>query len=242
MTDAQRNKVFQENFEEIDRVVSSKRKKWNLKAIPWMDFEDVKQIIFLHIYKKIHQWNESRGSIGAWVNIISSNQLKNLLRNNYYNFARPCLGCEFNTAEKNGKFAIDTEEKSCSLTPSGTQCAECPIFAKWIKSKKEAYNIKLPVPIETQELEITKKDEHFIDYSSAENKLHKKMEIALTIKDFKCYKLLFIDKLSDEETAVKLGYMTNEKNRKAGYNTIKKLKRHFLLKAKEIMDKEDIIF
>lgn len=241
MTDSQRRRIFNENFEEINRVVESKRHKWGLKAISWMDFEDVKQIIFLHIFNKLHKWSIEKGSIGQWVNRLSSNQIYNILRNNYYNFARPCLNCEFNTSKNNKGLVVNSEDNFCALTESGVQCEECPMYAKWLKSKKQAFNIKLPLPIETQEVETPKKGDNFFNYENAEEKLHKRMELALTIKDFRCYKLLFINKMPDEEVAKKLGYITNEKNRTAGYNTLKKMKKIFAEKAKEIIQSEDIV-
>jgi len=241
MQDRKRKRIFEENYEEINRVVTSKRNKWNLKAIPWMSFEDVKQLIFLHIYEKLHLWDEEKGKIGPWVNVIAHNRIKNILRDNYYNYARPCLGCEFNSSKKGGKFVLNSEENGCTLTKSGIQCEECPMYAKWIRSKKQAYNIKLPVPIETQEIPIENRNTTYIDYEASENLLHKKMRRSLTIKDYKCYDLLFIQKLPEKIVAEKLGYITNEKNRPAGYNTIKKLKKNFLIKAKKIMEDEDII-
>ena len=44
-----------ENFiDEINAEISKRRNKWNLTALTWMDFDDVSQILRIHIYKIWH--------------------------------------------------------------------------------------------------------------------------------------------------------------------------------------------
>ena len=83
---------FENCIEDINREIAKRRNKWNLTALCWMDFEDVSQILRIHIHKKWHMY-DSEKPLGPWVNRIISNQIKNLIRNNYGNFARPCLKC-----------------------------------------------------------------------------------------------------------------------------------------------------
>ena len=138
-----KKKHFEEMYETIDKVIKKRRNKWKLKAITWFDFEDIEQIIKLHIYKKWHLWDQSR-PIEPWINRIVTNQIKNIIRNNYTSFARPCLSCPFNQN-------IDGDignEFSCGFTASRTQCSECPLYAKWEKVKKSAYDVKMTVSLE----------------------------------------------------------------------------------------------
>ena len=86
---------YEDKAEEIDIEIKKRRGKWFLDSLAWFDFEDVEQIIKAHIYKKWHQWDQRR-SLKPWVNKIITNQMKNILRNNYSNFVRPCLNCPFN--------------------------------------------------------------------------------------------------------------------------------------------------
>jgi hypothetical protein len=79
------------------------------------------------------------------------------------------------------------------------------------------------------------------DISEAERKLHKLMEMKLSEKHFCIYKMIYIDHLPEEDVAKKMGYKSNEKGRKAGYKQLKNLKKIFIERAKEIIDKRDII-
>ena len=89
------NFSYSDKSEEIDKELAKRRPRWFLNSITWFDFEDVCQIIRAHIHSKWHQWDQSR-PLEPWVNRIISNQMKNILRNHYSNFVRPCLNCPFN--------------------------------------------------------------------------------------------------------------------------------------------------
>ena len=82
-------------YEVIDQIIKKRQAKWKLKAITWFDFEDIEQIIKLHIYNKWHLWDQSR-AIEPWVNRIVTNQIRSIIRNHYSSFAKPCLSCPFN--------------------------------------------------------------------------------------------------------------------------------------------------
>jgi DNA-directed RNA polymerase specialized sigma24 family protein len=229
-------KTYEEMFPIVDALIKSRRNKWRLRAIAWMDYSDVEQVIRLHIFKKWHLWDQKR-AIQPWINRIVSNQIKNIIRNLYSSVSRPCLNCSFNESKGSGPFG----EKSCSATPSGTQCNECPLYAKWEKSKKAAHDLKLPVSLENhknyhQSIESTKE----LDYLVAENNLHQLIKAALTDKQFFIYKMFFIDCLTDEEIAKILKFKTSEVGRKAGYKQIKNIKNMLYIKAKLILAENDV--
>jgi hypothetical protein len=229
-------KKFEEMYETIDKVIKKRRNKWKLKAITWFDFEDIEQIIKLHIYRKWHLWDQSR-PIEPWINRIVTNQIKNIIRNNYTSFARPCLSCPFN--QNIGGESGD--EFSCGFTKSRKQCDECPLYAKWEKVKKSAYDVKMTVSLENH------KNYHFAfestrdhDYLDAEYKLHDLMKNHLSDKHFFIYKMFFIDNLTDDQVAKILKFKTSEKGRKAGYKQIKNLKKMLFLKAQSLLGENDI--
>lgn len=226
---------YEDFHTEIFAEIEKRRPKWQLSSLAWMDFDDVKQIISSHISSKWHQWDPSRPLI-PWVNKIISNQFKNILRNNYSNFVRPCLSCPFNLSHLSG------DGDSCSFTASKTQDSSCPLFAKWEKTKKAAYDIKMAVPIETKEYEIKKitSDPHDID--RATEKLHTEIKKQLNPRHYKVYKMLFIDFKSEEFVAKEMGYKTTEKGRSAGYKQIKNLKKQFKDLAKKILSTKDIFY
>ncbi|MDB4663462.1 hypothetical protein OAE74_00585 [Verrucomicrobia bacterium] len=229
-------KKFEDMYEVINNVIKKRKSKWRLKAIAWFDFEDIEQIIKLHIYKKWHLWDQSR-PIEPWVNRIATNQIKNIIRNNYTSFAKPCLSCPFNTS----KGIEITFENSCGFTSSGVQSSECPLYAKWEKLKKPAFDIKMTVSLENhQNYYMSFESTKDYDYKTAETRLHELMRNCLTDKQFLVYKMFFIDFLSDDQVAGILNFKTNEKGRKAGYKQIKNLKKMLYVKAEKLIDENDL--
>ena len=112
-------KKFEDCIDVIDQEISKRRNKWTLTSIAWMDFDDISQILKIHIYKKWHLYDNSK-PLAPWLNRIISNQLKNLIRNNYGNYARPCLRC---AASEGGDLCVIYEKQwtccQCSITRSG---------------------------------------------------------------------------------------------------------------------------
>jgi DNA-directed RNA polymerase specialized sigma24 family protein len=71
------NYTYEDKSKEIDQEIKKRRGKWFLDSLAWFDFEDVEQIVRAHIYKKWHQWDQSR-SLKPWINKIITNQMKNI--------------------------------------------------------------------------------------------------------------------------------------------------------------------
>ena len=232
------NDTYEDKAHIIDNEIRKRYYKWHLHAIAWFDFDDVAQIIRAHIYKKWNQWDQSR-ALEPWVNKIISNQLKNILRNNYSNFARPCLNCKHNQSKEQGEGQVAA---LCAFTPSGLQTNECADFGKWEKTKKNAYDIKMPLSLEFHTYSHNTAPEDHFDISRATNTLHGRMRTLLTTRHYFVYKMLFIDGIAEEEVARILGYKSNEKGRKAGYKQIKNLKNQYKNIAKKIIQKEDIFY
>lgn len=221
---------FEDKSDIIAKAINRKRNKWHLSAIAWMDFDDVSQIIKLHIYKKWSMWDQDK-PLEPWIGRIISNQLKNLIRNNYTNYVRPCLSCPHNGGEDH-----------CTISPNGLQNNFCVLYAKWEKQKKTGYNLKMPVTIENHKQEIEQTvDNNFFSFSSVEI-LNIEMQKHLTPKQFSAYIMLFFEEQDDEHVAKFMGYKTNEKNRMIGYKQIKNLKKLFKEKALEILKNNDICY
>jgi RNA polymerase sigma factor (sigma-70 family) len=228
--------TYEDHQETIEEELSKRQGKWFLTSLSWIDFDDVKQIIRVHLHKKWHLWDQER-PLKPWLNRIISNQLKNILRNYYSNFAKPCLNCPFNQSG----VTEENEAGLCGFTESKTQCNECPLYAKWEKTKKSAYNVKIPLALENHSYEIKNTNNSF-EIELAEKRLHEEMKKKLSEKHYAIYQMLFVESLTDEEVAEKLGYKTSEKNRKAGYKQIKNLKKQFKEKAERILKTKDIFY
>ena len=226
--------TFEEKEDVVDREIQKRRSKWFLGSITYIDFDDVIQIVKAHIHKKWHLWDQEK-PLEPWLNRVISNQIKNLIRNNYGVFAKPCINCPFNES-------FGTESSLCSFTASGQQSEECPLFKKWSKNKKYEYNIKMPTSFEVHDFEIKTTNDENVDLEKAANMMHQKMKERLNSKQFLAYRLIYMESNKDEDVAKQLGYKTSEKNRTAGYRQIKNLKNYFQSLAKKILEEEDIFY
>jgi len=218
---------FEDRLQEIDIEIAKKRPKWGLTALAWMDFEDVSQILRIHIFRKWHLYDPSK-KLGPWVRTIISNQIKNLIRNNYTNFVKPCSRC-----------AASDGDMGCTIY--GKQSASCPLFKNWLKNKKSAYDTKMPLPLENHSNEIQnvfQKD--YTDIELAAEKLHKKMKEILKPNEWSIYKFLYIEHKSELEAAKLMGYKTSEKNRSPGYKQIKNVKKRIIQKVKKSLENHEI--
>ena len=206
-------------FKIINEELNKRKSKWRLNAIAWMDFDDVCQKIRLHIFNKWEQWDPSR-PLRPWLNRIISNQMTNLIRNNYSYFVKPCMQCPHH---QGGNL--------CALHT--TQNSECADFSKWEKSKKSAQEIKMPLSINdnifnngeenSPPIEIRETNSYF-DYDTEIESFNKKIKTQLSLIEWKIYNFIYIENKTEYETAKLMGYKTSEKNRSPGYKQIKKIK------------------
>lgn len=226
---------FEDRYDIIEAQVEKRKGKWFLKAISWISWDDVSQIIKTHVYNKWHLWDQKR-PLEPWLNRIISNQIKNILRNYYSNFIRPCNQCPFNTSG-----AIDniSEENYCSWTKTGRQDGSCPLYAKWEKTKKSSFAINMAGNIEDSTALV--KQEKPFDIDDANNKLNVLMKKHLSEKHYLIYDMIYIKNLDINKAAEKLGYKSNEKGRKAGYKQIKNFEKMFKDLAKRLIKDNDII-
>lgn len=232
--DKQPDLPYEEFSDLIDNELQKRKRNWFLTSVNWVDFDDVSQIIRAHISKKWDQWDQDR-PIKPWLNKIIANQMKNILRNHYSNYARPCLNCPFNS---------DVEYSLCSFTASGEQDSTCPLYKKWEGTKKHAYNVKITLSLENHQHEIDGGAESHLnsDIQVASQKLFKEMHKILTPRQYKAFDMLFIQNLPDEEVAKEMGFKSTESGRKAGYKQIKNLKKMLKEKASKVIEKKGITF
>lgn len=222
---------FEDCIDVIENAIRKQRSRWRLDCISWFDFEDVEQVIKLHIYKKWNMWDQKR-PLEPWINIIVSNQIKNLVRNHYGNYVKPCVSCEFNMGDD-----------SCSFTSKKVQNRECDKFAKWEKTKKSAFSLRVAVSADEHMYEIgSAETEDNVFFHNSVERLNIEMKKELSEIHYEAYKMLYFeDDSTEEDVANLMGYKTNEKKRKAGYRQVKNLKKIFAQKAEKIMRENDII-
>lgn len=221
-------KLFERHFEIINSAVAKRRGKWTLSAVSWMDYSDVHQIILIHIYKKIHLWDQSR-PIGPWLNTLITHQISNLLRNLFSNFSRPCLKC-----------AAAESDNLCSLYT--TQCSACPIYNYWEKHKRNAYNTKLPLTIENHIQEVFDIPGSSIDIEKTLENLHEVMRRHLNNYEYNLYKQLYIKHVSESDLA-NIMYKQNKNNSINFYaKQIFNFRKRVIAKARSIVYSDGIDF
>ena len=217
---------FESQLSIIQNEIDKRKNKWTLIAIP---FEDVSQMVMIRIFKKYHLFEPLKGEFSHWVNKVISSAIKNILRDNYLKYNRPCLGCAKNLGG-------DT----CSYTPSGKQCEECPLFARWKKNKEQHFNVKQSLSLENHTQEAESKVGDFTDISAAKDKIDEKIKKKLRPIEYKLYRLLYIENLSEKDAGIKMEYKQTAKDRGPGYQQIAKMKAKIISAAKEVIEEEDL--
>ena len=208
-----------EDFSDIiDAAIKKQQYKWRLRAVRWFDFEDVEQIIKLHIAKKWHMWDQER-PLEPWIGRIISNQMRNLIRNHYGNYVTPCPKYQF-----------------ADHDPS-----TCPICSKWEKTKKMGLELKIPLSTEDFVKEVRGREYTDFDFNGSLKRLDLYMEIKLSETHYVAYRMLYFEDKTEEDVAKFMGYKISPQKRKLGYRQVKNLKKKFLETALEILKDNDII-
>jgi RNA polymerase sigma factor (sigma-70 family) len=216
---------FEDKNEELNKLLDIKRSDWMLNNI--LQYEDLCQIIRLHIYKKFSQWDQSR-PFSAWASRVISNQIKNQIRNHYGRLTPPCIkgkGCPFNTGD------------GCQMTKSGQKDSSCAAYAKWERSKKPAYELKTAAPLEDFDGAC---NSPYFNFEQSVEKFHREMKRVLSDREYFAYDLIYLQHLSDEIVAQKMGFKTKEANRIPGYRQISNLKVKLTQIGKQVLETMDL--
>jgi len=222
-----KNKLKFENcISLINTEIVKRKNKWTLSALNWIDFEDVSQIIRFHIYKKWNLYDESK-PILPWVNRIISNQIKNLIRNNYGNYARPCLKC-----------AAAIGESECKIY--GKQDKSCPMYKNWVKTKKNAYDLKMTVSVEDHSYEINNQSAPQYNIQRAAANLHEKMKKILKPIEWRVYDLLYIQNKTEEYVCKNLEFKYDKKAKTTYNKQLRNIQKAIIKKAKECLNNGEI--
>ena len=222
-----KNKLKFENcINLINTEIVKRKNKWTLSALNWIDFEDVSQIIRFHIYKKWNLYDESK-PILPWVNRIISNQIKNLIRNNYGNYARPCLKC-----------AAAIGESECKIY--GKQDKSCPMHKNWVKTKKNAYDLKMTVSVEDHSYEINNQSAPQYNIQRAAANLHEKMKKILKPIEWRVYDLLYIQNKTEEYVCKNLEFKYDKKAKTTYNKQLRNIQKAIIKKAKECLNNGEV--
>ena len=210
---------FEDCLELIDQEIIKRKSKWNLSSIAWMDFDDVSQIIRIHIFKKWSQYKPER-PLRPWVSMIITHQIRNLIRNSYTNYARPCLRCN-----------ASIDQDGCKIYKE--QCDDCPLFAHWKKNKQPATFVKLPLSIENHSNEVHEMSGDSAYVFRDEEKLHVIMKKILKPIEYQVYRGIYMEHKEESDIAKNLGFISNEKGRSPGYRQVRNIVKTIQEKARK---------
>ena len=186
---------FEDKIECIDALIQKNRGRWRLPDIGGFGFEDLAQVIRLHIHNKWDQWDQKR-PFEYWCNKIIINQIKNTIRNRYSRDAPPCASCPF-----------DRGGDLCGYTKSGAKCGECPSFKKWSKKKRNKFLLKTATSIDSDNFRETQDFSDPITSIRLEicvGKFHHFICKFLNPKMINFYGLIYIENLKDEQVIERL--------------------------------------
>lgn len=211
---------FKEKLEEIDLLLKKRQHRWNPHFSP-VSFDDVCQIIKIHLFNKWSQWNQTL-PFANWANKVISNQIFNIRRNNYGNSMPPCFGCKFNIGDN-----------LCAFTDSGEKDSQCKEYGHWEENKKPLFQIRNAYPIENH---VNDKIQHFednLDLEEAFVKLTRFIKKELNYIDFIFFDLKYVQNKSNKEIRKVLDIPHKQMEEKD---------KTIICLVKEIMKKEDLFF
>lgn len=176
--------LFAQYYDEIKRLVTQRRGKWVLSSVEW---SDVESILITHIWKKMHLYDTAL-PFDRWCNTVLTAQITNILRDNLWRSARPCIASSlYGTA-----CVYNLSGGLCGWTKTGNQDETCPLFAAWKAKKGNQADIASPLSLESHVDEHHSKHSDFVDYDRHKAAIDKIMVKKLNKSDAKIYRLIYI--------------------------------------------------
>ena len=220
--------TFEDSVVEISGLIDKRKSSWRLQNPEW---EDVKQIILIKIWKKFDQYDENR-PLENWANVVITRSIINLLRDNIYKSARPCISVDV----YGNPCVYNMGDNTCSFTKSGIQCGECKAYANWQKKKESQANLGAPVSLEDHEDESNNLQSDFLDIEATKEKIDAILLKRLNTWDKNLYQYMYIDHLSEAKVfkKLKVEYTKTSKARLAPQ--IAKARKRFKIAIKQIIE------
>jgi RNA polymerase sigma factor (sigma-70 family) len=211
------------------------KRKSGLKLISILEWEDVKMILLARLWEKFHLYDQTR-PLENWVNMVISNALMNLSRNNLYRFARPCIAAD----SYGNPCAFNLGGANCAKTPSKKQCSECKLYAAWQHKKELKFNVATPLALENHIHESHNMPAETINIDRAKQIIDEKILEQLTPHESELYRLLYIEHLPMEQVGTKMKYKVQKNSKVAGYQVLLKFSRKIKILAREIINEHEL--
>lgn len=227
------SELFQQLYEDILRIVERRRSSWELTSV--IEWQDVSSMIMAHIWNEFDKYDPSR-PLDRWVNKVTTNRLKNLSRQHLYKHARPCIAA----SSYGDACAFNRGGNTCEATPSGLQCSECKLYARWQAKKELKFNVSTPLSLENHINESNNRIHDNLDILGAKNVIDSKILSKLNPEESKLYRYLYIKHMKPETVGKKMGYKLQKNSKIPGYLIIRKFQIKVVELAREIIDTEGL--
>jgi len=228
--------LFQQHEQLINKEVDKRSTRWRLDALIYISWPDVRQMLLMHVARKIHLWNPEKSPLSHYLNRMLSNQIKNTLRNLYGSFQNPCIKCPHNLGGDRCSAFITQKNLACEL------------FSHWEKNKRYKQEIAFAqsadanIPGEDNnnlKRELISRPCNFLDFDKKIPEFNNLLKQKLRPLEWKAYTLLFIEHLTDLQAARQLNYSTDGGKTSTGYKIIAKLKTAIYKKSQQVVKDMD---
>lgn len=215
------HRTFEDCYGEILINVNKRKNKWTL-SMPSISWEDVTQILLIHIHKKWALYDQSF-PLGNWLQALIGNQIRNLVSANYTNHLAPCAKCAA---------AVGVDE--CSIY--GKRDNGCPLYKEWFVKTKSALDIRLPVSVEnhSQEVHNMPADDGLADLDNI-GKFSIEILKVLTPREKIVFDMYFMDRKSEQEVCSALGFKPYKSSDEPAYQSFRNLQKDIVKKAKKLL-------
>lgn len=227
----------------LQELIGKRKNSWTLTAV--IEWQDVASIILNKLYVGFWRYDPIR-PLDHWANVVITNALNNLVRDNLVKILRPCL-----SANSYGARCFYNEGgNQCGWTKSGVQDSSCKFMAAWEKKKKSKHAIATPLSLDDAGLDESSPHSFHdtlssdpgigLDFEGAKKTIDAKMLKLLDKNEATLYRLLYIRNLTPEVVGKKMGYKKQANSDIPGYLKIRKSMERFREMAAYIISQEGL--
>lgn len=225
---------FREAAPELQLIIAKRRATWRLTSV--MEWEDCASHLLTRLWKQFDKYDPEQ-PLDRWANTVITNAFNNLFRDHYVKNSKPCCAATCYGAACSYNAGGDL----CSWTKSGVQDASCKFYAHWLKRKHAKFAVATPLSMAAHEHEThTKFDEH-MDIDGAKKLIDENIKRRLTKEEYRIYRYLYIDHLSIDEAAKKMGFKKRNKDDQRGYMRVRTISLNIQEISKAILSEMGVI-
>jgi len=226
-------KLFSSVVVDLQALIDKRKGSWKLTSI--MEFDDVRSILLAHLWNNFSRYDRTK-PLDRWANTVISNALKNLLRQNCYKNARPCIAA----TSYGNPCAYARGCDGCAWTKSGKQDSSCGFYKAWLDKKQAKFAVATPLSIENHIDESHSIQSDFVDIEGAKKVIDDKIIGKLNEEEAKVYHLLYIEHMDLKEVGKKMRYKKQKNSDVPGYLVLRTIQLRIKELARVIIEEQNL--